>query len=51
MAEKKQQMPTSAAGLVRYDEDEESLIKLKPIHIIAVSVALTVIELLLFLLA
>jgi len=51
MAEKKQSMPTSIAGIVRYDEDEESLIKLKPIHIVVISVTLIIIELLLFLLA
>lgn len=51
MAEKKQKMPTSSAGIVRYEEDEESLIKLKPIHIVAASIILAVIELLLFLLA
>ena len=49
MAEKKQRIPTSTAGLVRYEEDEESLIKLKPIHIVIASIALAIVEMLLFL--
>jgi preprotein translocase subunit Sec61beta len=52
MAEKpkRQQTPSTIAGLVRYDEeDKESLIKLKPIHVIGISIALIILELILFL--
>jgi preprotein translocase subunit Sec61beta len=47
--QKKLQAPTSMAGLVRYYEEDKSLIKLKPIHVIGVCTALVVIELILFL--
>jgi preprotein translocase subunit Sec61beta len=52
MAEKQKQQraPSAIAGLVRYDEeDREALIKLKPLHVVAICVALVVIELILFL--
>ena len=50
MAEKqKLQAPTGMAGLVRYDEGEESLIKLKPVHVFGIVAALIVIEVILFL--
>lgn len=51
MAEKqKMKSPSSIAGLVRYDEeDKESIIKLKPIHVIGICIALVVLELVLFL--
>jgi preprotein translocase subunit Sec61beta len=51
MAEKqKLKSPSGVAGLVRYDEeDKESIIKLKPIHVIGISIALIVLELILFL--
>lgn len=51
MAEKqKLRAPSTIAGLVRYDEeDKESLIKLKPVHVIEIALALIVIELILFL--
>lgn len=49
MAEKqKMQAPSGMAGLVRYEETEESLIKLKPEHIVAIATALVVIEMALF---
>ena len=45
MAEKQRmQAPTGMAGLVRYEETEESLIKLKPEHIVALAAGLIVIE-------
>jgi len=52
MAEKQKQQrtPSPIAGLVRYDEeDKESIIKLKPIHVIAFCIALVVLEVILFL--
>jgi preprotein translocase subunit Sec61beta len=51
MAEKqKLRSPSSVAGIVRYDEeDKESLIKLKPMHVIGISVALIILEIILFL--
>ncbi|MBU5557476.1 MAG: preprotein translocase subunit Sec61beta [Candidatus Aenigmatarchaeota archaeon] len=49
MAEKQRiQAPYGMAGLVRYEETEESLIKLKPEHIVALAAALVVIEIVLF---
>ena len=53
MAEKRKKMraPTTMAGLVRYEEEEESLIKLKPQHVIIIIVALIILEVFLFLFA
>jgi preprotein translocase subunit Sec61beta len=50
MAEKqKLQSPSGMAGIVRYDEeDKEALIKLKPIHIVAMALALIILEIILF---
>jgi preprotein translocase subunit Sec61beta len=48
MSDKKQlRAPMGMAGLVRYDEEEESLIKLKPEFVVAIGVALIIIELIL----
>jgi len=44
---KKLRAPMGMAGLVRYDEEEESLIKLKPEFVVAIGVALIIIELIL----
>jgi len=51
MAEKRKKMraPTTMAGLVRYEEEEESLIKLKPNHVIIIAIALIILEVFLFL--
>jgi preprotein translocase subunit Sec61beta len=50
MAEKqKLRPPSGVAGLVRYDEAEESLIKMKPIYVFGFAVALIIIEIILFL--
>jgi preprotein translocase subunit Sec61beta len=52
MAEKSKQQktPSTIAGLVRYDEeDAEALLKLKPMHVVAICSALIVIEIILFL--
>jgi len=51
MAEKKLRAPSTIAGLVRYDEeDKESFIKLKPIHVVGIAIALIILEIILFLL-
>jgi len=51
MAEKqKMRAPSTIAGLVRYEEEGESLIKLKPMHIVGIVVTLIILELFLFLL-
>ena len=42
MAEKKLTMPQSTAGLVRYYEESQSAIKLKPEHVAAACVAIIV---------
>ncbi len=39
--------PAGMAGLVRYEE-EESLIKMKPEHVIAISTGLILLEIILF---
>ena len=50
MAEKKvMRQPSSMAGLVKYEDDEKSLIKIKPIHVFGISVALILMEIILFL--
>jgi preprotein translocase subunit Sec61beta len=51
MADKsKQRAPSTIAGLVRYDEeDQEALIKLKPMHVVGICSALIVIEIILLL--
>jgi preprotein translocase subunit Sec61beta len=51
MAEKqKMRTPSGIAGLVRYDEVEDSIIKLKPVYVFGIAVALIALELMLFLL-
>jgi preprotein translocase subunit Sec61beta len=50
MAEKKMlRQPSSIAGLVKYDDDEQSLIKIKPVHVVGICVGLLVLEIILFL--
>ena len=39
---KKMQAPTGMAGLVRYDEGEESKIKLEPNVVVAIAVAIII---------
>ncbi|MFQ6020551.1 MAG: preprotein translocase subunit Sec61beta [Candidatus Aenigmatarchaeota archaeon] len=48
MAEKRIQAPSGMAGLVRYYEEEKSLIKLKPEHVALICVSLIIFELILF---
>ncbi|MCD6381469.1 MAG: preprotein translocase subunit Sec61beta [Candidatus Aenigmarchaeota archaeon] len=38
MAEKKSYLPMSTAGLVRYFEEEKTLVKLKPEHVVIISI-------------
>jgi len=50
MAEKqKLRTPSGVAGLVRFEEEEDSLIKIKPIHVFGIAVGLIVLEVILFL--
>jgi preprotein translocase subunit Sec61beta len=50
MAEKqKLRAPTGMAGLVKYEDEGESLIKLKPVHVVGISVGLIILEVILFL--
>jgi preprotein translocase subunit Sec61beta len=50
MAEKKvMRQPSSIAGLVKYDDDDQSLIKIKPIHVVGICVGLVVLEIIMFL--
>jgi preprotein translocase subunit Sec61beta len=46
MAEKNQmRTPSGAAGLVRYDEgDDSTIIKMKPMHVVALATVLVIIE-------
>ena len=49
MPEKKQmRSPSGMAGLVRYDEGNTSVIKLKPLHVVGITLALIVLEAVLF---
>lgn len=47
MAKEKTMMPQSTAGLIRYFEESEESIKLKPEHVIGAAVAIIIIELVL----
>ncbi|NIO22732.1 MAG: preprotein translocase subunit Sec61beta [Candidatus Aenigmarchaeota archaeon] len=40
-------MPQSTAGLIRYFEESDEQIKLKPEHIIGIAIAIIILELLL----
>ncbi|MFH0798178.1 MAG: preprotein translocase subunit Sec61beta [Candidatus Woesearchaeota archaeon] len=45
MAQKNQmRTPSGVAGLVRYDEDDHSYIKMKPMHVAAIAIVIVVIE-------
>ncbi len=48
MAKKQMQAPQGMAGLVRYFEEEKSLIKLKPEHVLMMGILLIVMEIMLF---
>ena len=48
MAKEKLQTPSGMAGLVRYEEDAESKIKLEPRMVIFISVAIIIFEILMF---
>ena len=47
MAKQQNTMPMSTAGLVRYFEDSEKAIHIKPEHVIGAAVAVIVFELIL----
>ncbi len=47
MAEKKTYMPMSTAGLIRYFEGEKSVIRLKPEHVVMISILFAFLVLLL----
>ncbi|MFQ6009869.1 MAG: preprotein translocase subunit Sec61beta [Candidatus Aenigmatarchaeota archaeon] len=50
MAEKQRmQAPSGMAGLVRYYEEEKSLVKLRPEHVVAFCAALVILEIFLYL--
>jgi preprotein translocase subunit Sec61beta len=50
MAEKqKMRTPSGMAGLVKYEDEGESLIKMKPVHVVGIAVGLIVLEVILFL--
>lgn len=51
MAERKTYMPQSTAGLIRYFESEKELIKLKPEHVVVISLTFSLIVILARLLA
>jgi len=48
MAKEKMQAPSSMAGLVRYYEEDKSIIKLKPEHVVILCAVLMAFELILF---
>ena len=50
MAEKRQmRAPSGMAGLVKYEDEGDSLIKMKPIHVVGIAVGLIAFEAILFL--
>jgi preprotein translocase subunit Sec61beta len=50
MAEKqKLRAPSGMAGLVKYEDEGESLIKMKPVHVVGIAVGLIILEVILFL--
>jgi preprotein translocase subunit Sec61beta len=50
MAEKqKLRAPSGMAGLVKYEDEGDSLIKLKPMHVVGIAIGLIVLEAILFL--
>ncbi len=51
MAQKKLRTPSGAGGLVRYDEEEKSLIQLKPMHVLGIIAGLILLELALMFIA
>lgn len=50
MAKQQQQAPQGMAGLVRYYDEDKSLVKLKPEHVVAICAGLTIMEILLYML-
>ena len=49
MAEQKFQAPSGMAGIVRYYDEDTSVIKLKPTHVIGMGIGLIILELIFFL--
>jgi len=50
MSEKKMlRQPSSIAGLVKYEDEGDSLIKIKPMHVVGICVGLVILEIILFL--
>lgn len=47
MAEKKIIMPQSTAGLIRYFEESEEAIKIKPQHVVLITIGIIFLEILL----
>ena len=48
--QQQQQAPQGMAGLVRYYDEDKSLIKMKPEHVMALCAALAVVEIMLHML-
>ncbi len=48
MAKEKMQAPSGMAGLVRYYEEDKSLVKMKPEHVIGICAGLIILEILLY---
>lgn len=44
MSKQQQQAPQGMAGLVRYYEEDKSLVKMKPEHVVAICSALVILE-------
>lgn len=47
MAERKLQAPAGMAGLVRYYDQDKSMVKLKPEHVVGIATFIIIFELLL----
>ena len=50
MAKQQMQAPSGMAGLVRYYEEDKSIIKLKPEHVVGLCIGLVIFEVAMFLL-
>jgi len=50
MAKQQQQAPQGMAGLVRYYDEDKSMIKMKPEHVVGLCAALVVVEMMLYML-
>jgi len=51
MAKQEMQTPSGMAGLVRYYDEDKSLIRLNPEHVVAMCISIVILEAILFTIA